>query len=184
MQNGWGLHKLWKSMYIKHISVNTLLLKLIEVEKQGKTLWVAGLRLVLERQDESGEFEEGFGAQSKWSGEGERGAHVHIMWVLNAQLLLKYDRFLGWVCVAAVWSVVLNLCSVLLQLWLFSWFYLMLMWIGGDSKCGLHFFVWVCVFSMIWNWDLTEVCISFPNSVITTWLKISAAVLVVQLTVP
>lgn len=52
-------------MYIKHISVNTLLLKLIEVEKQGKTLWVAGLRLVLERQDESGEFEEGFGAQSE-----------------------------------------------------------------------------------------------------------------------
>lgn len=29
-------------MYIKHISVNTLCLNLIKVEKQGKTLWVAG----------------------------------------------------------------------------------------------------------------------------------------------
>lgn len=52
-------------MYIKHISVNTLLLKLMEVEKQGKSLWVAESRSVLERQDESGEFEKGFGAQSK-----------------------------------------------------------------------------------------------------------------------
>lgn len=76
-------------MYTKHISVNTLLLKLIEVEKQAKTLWVAGLRSVLEKQDESGEFEKGFGAQSNWIGEGESGAHVHIMWVLSAQLLLE-----------------------------------------------------------------------------------------------
>lgn len=66
-------------MYIKHISVNTLLLKLTEVEKQGKTLWVAGLRSVLEKQDESGEFEKGFGTQSKRSGEGESSARVHIM---------------------------------------------------------------------------------------------------------
>lgn len=52
-------------MYIKHISFNTLLLKLIEVEKQGKTLLATGSRSVLERQDVSGELEKGFGAQSK-----------------------------------------------------------------------------------------------------------------------
>lgn len=34
-------------------------------KKAGKTLWVTGLRSVLEKQDESGEFEKGFGAQSK-----------------------------------------------------------------------------------------------------------------------